>query len=141
MKTILFVLFVLFIATVFQPSVNVSYAQDNCTCAECGYPCKTPMVHASNCKYKNKRQTEESSDNKVEVSTEIKSLKVADDPFDIEYQMLLLQFKAKMITADANIDAQQKEKQIQEIKEMMGKLTPETEELKIMHEDIMKQLK
>ncbi|MCX6158153.1 MAG: hypothetical protein NTY74_09285 [Ignavibacteriae bacterium] len=140
MKTVLFALFVLFVTLAVQPCVNVSFAQDNCTCAECGYACKTPMVHASNCKYRNKRQSEESAENKVEVTSETKSLKIADDTFDSEYEMLMLQFKAKMVAADANIDAQQKEKQINEIKGMMGKLTPATEEQKMMYDDIMKEL-
>ena len=132
MKTILFVLFVVFMTAVVQPGVNVSFAQNNCTCAECGYPCKTPMVHSSTCKYRNSRQSENESVNKSEEVSETKTLKVADDPYDVEFDMLMLRFKMKTVAADTNIDAKFKEKQLLELKDQFGKLTPATEEQKLM---------
>ena len=107
MKTILIALFVLLITAVVQPSVNLSYAQDNCTCAECGYACKTPMVHASNCKYKNNRQ----NDNK---STEIEDSKSSD----MEFRMLMIRHTIKTITS---VDNAQKDKLLLEQKELSGK--------------------
>jgi hypothetical protein len=93
------------------------------------------MVHSSTCKYKNSRQAENESVNKSEEVTETKSLKVADDPYDVEYDMLLLRFKMKTVAADANTDAPVKEKQLLELKGQFSKLTPVTGEQKLMFDD------
>jgi hypothetical protein len=139
MKAILFALTVLIITAVIQPSINLSYAQDNCTCAECGYVCKTPMVHASDCKYRNKRQSEEKS----EVNSETKSAKVNEEAetTDTEYQMLMIQSRINSVSYDATIDNEQKEKQMLEQKELLNKLTPENESQKLMYDDISAELK
>jgi hypothetical protein len=93
------------------------------------------MVHSSTCKYKNSRQSENESVNKSEEVSETKTLKVADDPYDVEFDMLMLRFKMKTVAADTNIDAKFKEKQLLELKDQFGKLTPATEEQKLMFDD------
>lgn len=134
MKAILFILSVLLITAVLQPGVNVSYAQDNCTCAECGYPCKTPMVHASNCKYKNNRNSE----NKSETTTETKSITLDQDSksIDVEYQLLIIHSKIKSISEDTTLENSQKEKLFLEQKELLDKSIPENETQKMMYEKI-----
>jgi hypothetical protein len=132
MKTILFVLFVIFMTAVVQPGVNVSFAQNNCTCAECGYPCKTPMVHDSKCKYNNNKRT---SEEKSEEVTSNKSVIVGDDTYDVEYEMLQLRFKMKMVADDATTDAKFKEKQLLELKYRFVRLNLFTEEQKLMFND------
>jgi len=139
MKTILFVLFVVLMTAVVQPSVNVSFAQNNCTCAECGYPCKTPMVHDSKCKYNNnKRLSEEKS---YEVSSN-KSVTVDDNAavIDTEYQMLFINSSAKSVYDDNTIDKPSREKLILEQKVLLENLKPENDTQKLMYDDIMKEL-
>ena len=139
MKTILFVLFVVLMTAVVQPGVNVSFAQNNCTCAECGYPCKTPMVHDSKCKYNNnKRLSEEKS---YEVSSN-KSVTVDDNAAvtDTEYQMLLINSSAKSVYDDNTIDKPSREKLILEQKVLLENLKPENDTQKLMYDDIMKEL-
>ncbi|MFZ4590419.1 MAG: hypothetical protein ACOYN6_05440 [Ignavibacteria bacterium] len=131
MKTFLIALFVLLITAVVQPSVNLSYAQDNCTCAECGYACKTPMVHASNCKYKNNRQDENKSFDKSDAS----------ESSDTEFKMLMVRFTIKTISGVDGIDKTQKEKLFLEQKELLEKITPENDSQKLLYDDIKAELK
>jgi hypothetical protein len=137
MKTVIFVLSVLFLTAVFQPGVSVSFAQ-NCVCAECNYPCKTPMVHASNCKYNNGRSTE----NTPEINSETKSFnKSADtEATDIEYELLLIHSKVRFAAGDASAEKTGKSKILLEQKRLLGKLTPENETQKMLYDKIIEDL-
>jgi hypothetical protein len=139
MKTILFVLFVVFITAAVQPGVNVSFAQNNCTCAECGYPCKTPMVHESKCKYNNNKRTSEEKSNEV---TSNKSVTVDDATVtsDTEFKMLLINSSVKSVSGDKAIDNSTKEKLLLEQKSSLEKLNPENDVQKLMYDDILKEL-
>lgn len=137
MKTVIFVLSVLFLTTVFQPGVNVSFAQ-NCVCAECNYPCKTPMVHASNCKYNNGRTTE----NLPEINSETKSFnKSADtEATDVEYELLLIHSKVRFVAGDTSADKTERTKILHEQKVLLEKLTPENEAQKMLYGKITEDL-
>ena len=137
MKTVIFILSVLFITAVFQPGVNVSFAQ-NCVCAECNYPCKTPMVHASNCKYRNSRTPE----NMPEINSETKSFnKSAEtEAIDVEYEMLLIHSKVRSIAGDAAADKTVKSNILLEQKALLERLTPENEAQKMLYDKITEDL-
>ena len=137
MKAIILLLPVLFITLFFPPGGNVSFAQ-NCVCAECNYPCKTPMVHASNCKYRNSRTPE----NMPEINSETKSFNKSTETeaTDVEYELLLIHSKVRFVAADASAGKIEKSKILLEQKGLLEKLTPENETQKMLYDKITEDL-
>ncbi len=132
MKLFIFIVSLFVLAAIIQPVTSVTFAQ-NCVCAECNYPCKTPMVHASNCKYNNGRheevQTEKSDLKSVEKVNEIEKI-------DIEYRMLLIHSTVRNLAADNTAGNDVKEKKFTEMKSQLEQLAPENDVQKMMYERI-----
>ncbi len=133
MKAILLVLCVFIITAFVQPVINLSFAQ-NCTCAECGYPCKTPMVHASNCKYKNNRNAQEKSED-IFVNKGLET-----EAIDTEYQLLIIHYTVKTIAANQNLDDSEKSKLLLEQQSIIEKIKPENDAQKMMYSDILAEI-
>lgn len=136
MKLLIFAVFLFVLTALIQPVTSVSFAQ-NCVCAECNYPCKSPMVHASNCKYNNGRQEENVTETTEQKSVE-KSIEV--EKVDTEYRMLLIHSAVRNLAADNTADNVLKEKKFTELKSQLEQLVPENDVQKMMYERIKEDL-